>query len=188
MHSLSKHVLASIISAAFLGEFGMAEKLPPQHVANILLIHGAFADSNNWHKVIPLLKAEGLHVVTLDIPLTSLAEDVAVRRKRSHSKAVLCFWSVTPTVERPSPRSVVTQKSRVWSTSLPTLRGRERQPAGWEVRSRKRLAGRRFSHNPGVSCVSPKKASRKIWQRICQQVNSDRLLLARFHWPPRAFR
>jgi pimeloyl-ACP methyl ester carboxylesterase len=59
----------------------MAEKRPPQAVTNILLIHGAFADSNSWHKVIPLLKAEGLHVVTVDIPLTSLAEDVAVTKK-----------------------------------------------------------------------------------------------------------
>jgi pimeloyl-ACP methyl ester carboxylesterase len=81
MHSLSKHVLASIISATFFGGFAIAQKQAPRPVTNVLLVHGAFADSSSWKTVIPLLKAEGLHVVTVDIPLTSIAEDVAVTKK-----------------------------------------------------------------------------------------------------------
>jgi len=57
------------------------QKELPLPVTNVLLIHGAFADSSSWHKVIPLLEAKGLHVVTVDIPLTSFDEDVAATKK-----------------------------------------------------------------------------------------------------------
>ena len=81
MKRLSKQILSSILTATFFGGFAMAQKPAPQTVTNVLLVHGAFADSKSWHKVIPLLKAKGLHVVAVDIPLTSLAEDVAVTKK-----------------------------------------------------------------------------------------------------------
>jgi pimeloyl-ACP methyl ester carboxylesterase len=81
MDRLLKKVLLSIVSTTFLGGFAVAQKEAPHPVTNVLLVHGAFADSSSWKKVIPLLKAKGLHVVTVDIPLTSLAEDVAVTKK-----------------------------------------------------------------------------------------------------------
>ncbi len=43
----------------------------------IVLVHGAFADGSSWSKVIPLLLAEGLNVVAVQNPTTSLADDVA---------------------------------------------------------------------------------------------------------------
>ena len=46
-------------------------------VNSIVLVHGAWADGSSWSKVIPLLEAKGLHVVAVQLPLTSLAEDVA---------------------------------------------------------------------------------------------------------------
>ncbi len=46
-------------------------------VKNIVLVHGAWADGSCWSKVIPLLEAKGLHVVAVQNPLTSLADDVA---------------------------------------------------------------------------------------------------------------
>jgi pimeloyl-ACP methyl ester carboxylesterase len=49
----------------------------PNVVKNIVLVHGAFADGTSWSKVIPLLEAEGYHVVAVQNPLTSLADDVA---------------------------------------------------------------------------------------------------------------
>jgi pimeloyl-ACP methyl ester carboxylesterase len=49
----------------------------PTVVKNIVLVHGAFADGTSWSKVIPLLEAEGYHVVAVQNPLTSLADDVA---------------------------------------------------------------------------------------------------------------
>ena len=81
MNRLFKQILLLIVVVTFLGGFDVAQKQAPQPVTNVLLVHGAFGDSSSWKKVMPLLKAKGLHVVTVDIPLTSLAEDVAVTRK-----------------------------------------------------------------------------------------------------------
>ncbi|NKJ44290.1 alpha/beta hydrolase [Novosphingobium sp. SG720] len=43
----------------------------------IVLVHGAWADGSSWQRVIPLLLAEGLAVVAVPNPTTSLADDVA---------------------------------------------------------------------------------------------------------------
>src|SRR6187402_1834336 len=43
----------------------------------VVLVHGAFADGSSWHKVIPLLKKEGLKVIAVQNPLESLEGDVA---------------------------------------------------------------------------------------------------------------
>ena len=53
----------------------------PSGVKNIVLVHGAFADGSSWAKVIPLLEAEGYHVVAVQNPLTSLADDVAATKR-----------------------------------------------------------------------------------------------------------
>jgi pimeloyl-ACP methyl ester carboxylesterase len=50
-------------------------------VRNIVLVHGAFADATSWSKVIPLLEADGYHVVAVQNPLTSLAADVAATKR-----------------------------------------------------------------------------------------------------------
>ena len=50
-------------------------------VKNIVLVHGAWADGSCWSKVIPLLEAKGLHVVAVQNPLTSLADDVAATKR-----------------------------------------------------------------------------------------------------------
>jgi hypothetical protein len=50
----------------------------PQGVRNIV---GAWADGSSWSKVIPLLQAKGLHVVPVQNPLTSLADDVAATKR-----------------------------------------------------------------------------------------------------------
>jgi pimeloyl-ACP methyl ester carboxylesterase len=42
----------------------------------VVLVHGAWADGSSWSKVIPLLEARGLQVVAVQLPLTSLADDV----------------------------------------------------------------------------------------------------------------
>src|SRR5271155_1222613 len=48
-----------------------------QGIRNVVLVHGAWGDGSNWSKVIPLLEAKDLHVVAVQNPLTSLADDVA---------------------------------------------------------------------------------------------------------------
>jgi pimeloyl-ACP methyl ester carboxylesterase len=49
--------------------------------ANILLVHGAWADGSCWSKVLVLLKAKGYNATAAQIPLTSLADDIAVTRR-----------------------------------------------------------------------------------------------------------
>jgi pimeloyl-ACP methyl ester carboxylesterase len=49
--------------------------------ADILLVHGAWADGSCWSKVLLLLKAKGYNATAAQIPLTSLADDIAVTRR-----------------------------------------------------------------------------------------------------------
>ena len=58
-----------------------AAQAAPNVVKNIVLVHGAFADGTSWSKVIPLLEADGYHVVAVQNPLTSLADDVAATKR-----------------------------------------------------------------------------------------------------------
>jgi pimeloyl-ACP methyl ester carboxylesterase len=47
----------------------------------VVLVHGAFVDGSIWAKVIPRLEAKGLKVVSVQNPLSSLADDVAATRR-----------------------------------------------------------------------------------------------------------
>jgi pimeloyl-ACP methyl ester carboxylesterase len=61
---------------------GAAAQVPSsQGVKNVVLVHGAWADGSSWSKVIPLLQAKGLHVVAVQNPLTSFADDVAATKR-----------------------------------------------------------------------------------------------------------
>ena len=59
----------------------VAQKATPAVVKNIVLVHGAFADGTSWSKIIPILQRQGYHVVAVQNPLTSLAEDVAATKR-----------------------------------------------------------------------------------------------------------
>ncbi len=59
----------------------VAQANSSQGVRNIVIVHGAWADGSSWSKVIPLLQARGLHVVAVQNPLTSLADDVAATKR-----------------------------------------------------------------------------------------------------------
>ena len=52
-----------------------------QPIHNVVLVHGAWADGSSWSKVVPLLEKRGLHVVCVQNPLTSFAEDVAATKR-----------------------------------------------------------------------------------------------------------
>jgi pimeloyl-ACP methyl ester carboxylesterase len=45
--------------------------------ATIVLVHGAWADGSSWNRVIPLLQTKDLPVIAVQIPLTSLEDDLA---------------------------------------------------------------------------------------------------------------
>lgn len=77
--------LACALLAALLyfcaGTPAVAQSGEPHGVRNVLLVHGAWADGSSWSKVIPLLEAKGLKVTAVQLPLTSLAEDVATVKR-----------------------------------------------------------------------------------------------------------
>jgi len=57
-----------------------ATTLPAGTVKNIVLVHGAWADSSSWNNVAHVLKGKGYHVTAVNIPLTSLAADAAATK------------------------------------------------------------------------------------------------------------
>src|SRR5258707_1769881 len=49
--------------------------------SNVILVHGAWADGSSWSKVIPLLIDGGLRVTAVQLPLSSLKDDVATVKR-----------------------------------------------------------------------------------------------------------
>ncbi|NDZ16061.1 hypothetical protein C7T35_17735 [Variovorax sp. WS11] len=77
--------LKSTVAAAAIGLSIAAGAAPPapalEAPATVVLVHGAFADGSAWNRVVPRLQAKGLKVVSVQNPLTSLADDVAATRR-----------------------------------------------------------------------------------------------------------
>jgi pimeloyl-ACP methyl ester carboxylesterase len=63
-------------SAMSQGNMGMAT-----NTANIVLVHGFWADGSSWSKVIPILQNAGHKVIAVQLPLHSLADDVATVKR-----------------------------------------------------------------------------------------------------------
>ena len=78
---MSVTILAvSILFATALSTASNAQSQQPA-VKNIVLVHGAFADGTSWGKVIPILESRGFHVVAVQNPLTSLADDANATKR-----------------------------------------------------------------------------------------------------------
>jgi pimeloyl-ACP methyl ester carboxylesterase len=73
--------VAVLLVAGALATGAAAQASMSAGVKNVVLVHGAFADGSSWSKVIPLLQAKGLHVVAVQNPLSSLADDVTTTRR-----------------------------------------------------------------------------------------------------------
>lgn len=58
-------------------QFTAVEIPTDQNVTNVVLVHGAFADGSGWRPVHADLTARGFRVSIVQIPLTSLEDDVA---------------------------------------------------------------------------------------------------------------
>jgi pimeloyl-ACP methyl ester carboxylesterase len=71
----------SCVSTLTLSTNAVAQVEPKTPVTNVLLVHGAWVDGSSWAKVIPALESKGLNVVSVQIPLTSLADDVAATKR-----------------------------------------------------------------------------------------------------------
>jgi pimeloyl-ACP methyl ester carboxylesterase len=47
---------------------------------NVVLVHGAWADGSSWSKVITLLQNKGFNVTAVQVPLTSLEDDIVTTK------------------------------------------------------------------------------------------------------------
>lgn len=83
MNRLLKRYLAFGLLLGSALSLHTANAAPPADLqgTSVVLVHGAFADGSSWDKVIPLLEARGLHVVSVQNPLGSLADDTAATRR-----------------------------------------------------------------------------------------------------------
>lgn len=73
--------LLGILSTVFLTTEASAQTTPSVKATNVVLVHGAWADGSSWSEVIQRLQAAGLHVTSVQNPLTSLADSVAATRR-----------------------------------------------------------------------------------------------------------
>jgi pimeloyl-ACP methyl ester carboxylesterase len=71
--------LSAALAITFTPAFA-ATPLPAGTVKNIVLVHGAWADSSSWNNVTRVLRAKGYHVTAVNIPLTSLEADTAATK------------------------------------------------------------------------------------------------------------
>ena len=78
--SISKLVRRALLSGIWFMA-PLASYAAGPAVKTVLLVHGAWADGSSWSRVIPLLEGRGLRVVSVQIPLTSLADDVAATQR-----------------------------------------------------------------------------------------------------------
>jgi pimeloyl-ACP methyl ester carboxylesterase len=74
-------VLIAAMGITTLGVIPAAQAIAPAEKATVVLVHGAFADGSSWDEVIPSLHQQGLKVVSVQNPLSSLADDVAATRR-----------------------------------------------------------------------------------------------------------
>jgi len=81
MHGTALIAVAGFFLATVFTSGAAAQTNTPAGVKNIVLVHGAWADGSSWSKVIALLQAKGFHCVAVQLPLTSLADDVATTKR-----------------------------------------------------------------------------------------------------------
>lgn len=70
-------------------------------VTDVVLVHGLWSDGSSWSEVIPFLHDAGHRVTAVQLPLTSLADDVAATQRvleRISGPVVLAGWSYGGTV------------------------------------------------------------------------------------------
>jgi pimeloyl-ACP methyl ester carboxylesterase len=81
MFHAASAAIAGFSIAMALAVGAAAQANSTQVVKNVVLVHGAWADGSSWDKVIPLLEAKGLHVVAVQLSLTSLENDAATVKR-----------------------------------------------------------------------------------------------------------
>jgi pimeloyl-ACP methyl ester carboxylesterase len=73
---------AAMVSAlTLLGRIRLADAAVAPRARNVVLVHGLYADGSSWANVIGPLQDAGLHVTSVQNPLTTLAESTAATRR-----------------------------------------------------------------------------------------------------------
>ncbi|RXZ38718.1 alpha/beta hydrolase [Oxalobacteraceae bacterium CAVE-383] len=80
-HAFLNTALAAAAALLFTQTALAQDAARPLQVKNVVLVHGAYADGSSWSEVIARLQKAGLHVTSVQNPLTSLADDVAATRR-----------------------------------------------------------------------------------------------------------
>jgi pimeloyl-ACP methyl ester carboxylesterase len=75
------HTLLVAAAATLLSAAAVAPARAEPAVKNVVLVHGAFADGSGWRAVADILGNDGYTVSVVQIPLTSLADDVAATKR-----------------------------------------------------------------------------------------------------------
>ena len=173
------HSGAALVCLLFSAGLSMAHAPPSDGaVRNIVLVHGAFADATSWSKVIPLLEADGYHVVAVQNPLTSLAADVAatkraVARQDGALLLVAHSWGgVTMTQAGDDPKVVGLVYVSAYAPDVGQSANDASSPYGWtEGQKQIRLDDSKFAlmTNEGISediaeCLSP--ADQKLFSVV----------------------
>lgn len=78
---MKRLISALAMVVGFVASQSHAAEMTLPTIRNIVLVHGAFADGSSWLPVIKILQRKGYHVVAVQNPLTSLADDVAATRR-----------------------------------------------------------------------------------------------------------
>jgi pimeloyl-ACP methyl ester carboxylesterase len=82
LHKSARSPVALIAAMhAFLSPLAVAADGPAARPVSVVFVHGAWADGSSWNEVIPFLLDKGLNVVSVQNPLSSLADDVAATRR-----------------------------------------------------------------------------------------------------------
>ena len=74
-------IALGMVSAMLFAAQAPAQPAGRAQARNVVLVHGAWADGSSWSEVIARLQAAGLHVTSVQNPLTSLADSVAATRR-----------------------------------------------------------------------------------------------------------
>ena len=83
----------SVLTAALLA---VSTSALAETKASVVLVHGAFADGSSWNKVITRLQKHHTEVIEVQLPLTSLKDDVAATQRLLPGLMGMWCWSVTP--------------------------------------------------------------------------------------------
>ena len=87
---LSITIIASLASTTYFGLASPENKTLMQargiqsmttNATNIVLVHGTYVDASSWSKVIPILQNVGHKVIAVQLPLHSLADDIATVKR-----------------------------------------------------------------------------------------------------------